>query len=474
VLLAASLVFYGLGEPVYIFLMLVAAGSAFGFAFLIDGSRGKRRQRVFLFFSVAVNVSFLLFFKYAPLFVDTVSALFRLDIRTPHIILPIGISFYTFQILTYTVDVFFGKTKLQRSPVKFLLYVTMFPQLIAGPIVRYNDVAVQLDKRHIDPGRFASGVIRFTCGLAKKVLLADYAAGIADVLLGASSGGAAYAGVENAAAVAGVAGGIREGLGMTGVTLGVGGMSTLGAWVGLIMFGFQIYFDFSGYSDMAIGLGRMFGFEFMENFKHPFSSKSITEFWRRWHMSLGTFFRDYVYIPLGGNRRYQLRNIAIVWVLTGLWHGASWNFVLWGSYFGAILIAEKYMIKYFRVKIPAPARWLYCFLAVTISWSIFYYTDLALVGETLRAMFIFRPEADRQIISLILDNLLFILVCFFAAMPWAKQIYNKILYWSEKKNRYAATVTDLVMSLAYSAALLIVSSTVRIASSYSPFIYFKF
>ena len=488
VLLAASMLFYGFGEPVYIVLMLVAAGSAYAFAFQIDINRGTPRSRVFLVLSVAVNVSFLVVYKYAPLFIETAAYLFKLDVQAPRIKLPIGISFYTFQILTYTIDVYRGKSKLQTSLVKFLMYVSMFPQLIAGPIVRYNDVEKQLDKRYINAERFASGVIRFVCGLAKKVLIADYAGDIANSLLGATSGGAAYTGVGISQGVgasiganigasigasigSGIAGGIREGL---GVTAGTGNISTLGAWIGLMFFGFQIYYDFSGYSDMAIGLGRMFGFEFMENFKHPFSSKSITEFWRRWHISLSTFFRDYVYIPLGGNRRFQLRNIAVVWILTGLWHGASWNFLLWGCYFGIILIAEKYVSKLTDFKLPGLIRWAYCFVAVLVSWSIFYFTDLSKVWETLSALFSYKPELNARNISLITDNIMFLGICLIASLPWAKQLYEKIVFWGEKKNGNLTAIMNSTLSLLYAAVLLLACSAVRAVSSFSPFLYFRF
>ena len=483
VLLAASLLFYGLGEPVYILLMLVAAGSAYGFAFQIDGYRGTRKAKIFLIISVVVNVSFLFFYKYAPLFVETASRLFGLGIQAPRIKLPIGISFYTFQILTYTVDVYRGKTKLQTSLTKFLMYVAMFPQLIAGPIVRYNDVERQLDRRYINAERFAAGVVRFTCGLAKKVLIADYAGSIADRLLGVAAGGSGYLGVEVHRGVAGglaeaVAGGIRDGLGMTGAAGaavgGLAGISTLGAWIGLLLFGFQIYFDFSGYSDMAIGLGRMMGFEFMENFRYPFSSKSITEFWRRWHMSLGTFFRDYVYIPLGGNRKHQIRNIAVVWVLTGFWHGASWNFVVWGCYFGVILIAEKYLSLLIPVKLPSVLSWACCFFTVLLGWSVFYFTDLTRAWDMIVAMFTYRPEPSLQTVKLITENLSFLAVCLIASMPWGKQLYGRALNWGERKNSYVAAVMDTSLSFIYSAGLLLVCSAVRVSSSFSPFLYFRF
>ena len=475
ILLAASLLFYGLGEPVYIILMLVAAVSAYSFAFQIDINRGTRKSRVFLALSVVVNVSFLFFYKYAPLFIETFSQIFRLNLSAPRIRLPIGISFYTFQILTYTVDVYRGKTKLQTSLAKFLMYVTMFPQLIAGPIVRYEDVERQLDRRSINVERFSSGVIRFICGLAKKVLLADYAGTIADRLLGAAAGGAAYTGAE---AARGIAEGIREGLGVTGgaltANISAGGISTLGAWLGLLFFGFQLYFDFSGYSDMAIGLGRLFGFEFMENFRHPYYSKSITEFWRRWHISLGTFFRDYVYIPLGGNRRYQIRNIAIVWLLTGLWHGANWNFVIWGCYYGVILIVEKYLSLLVPVKPPAFISWLCSFFIVIMGWSVFYFTDMVYIRDTLAAMFSYRPELNAQITKLISDNLFFLAVCLTASMPWAKQLYERALNWGEKRHGRAAAVVNSALSITYAAVLLLICSAVRVSSDYSAFLYWRF
>jgi len=475
VLLAASLLFYALCEPVYIIIMLIAAGSAFGFAFLIDRFRGARASRVFLAVSVAVNISFLFVYKYAPLFVSTAVGLFSLKIPIPRIHLPIGISFYTFQILTYTIDVYRGKSKLQPSPLNFFLYVTMFPQLLAGPIVRYDDISGQLENRYINAERFASGIVRFTCGLGKKILFADYAGGIAESLLGVTPVGTAFIGEEGAQ---GALHGIREGLGVAGGAFaagaGAGGISTLCAWLGLLFFGFQVYFDFSGYSDMAIGLGRMFGFEYLENFKHPFSSKSITEFWRRWHISLGMFFRDYVYIPLGGNRRYQIRNIAVVWMLTGLWHGADWNFVLWGCYFGIILVLEKYLSKMIRLKLPAPVGWACTFTVVTVSWAIFYFTDLATVWDMLTAMFTYRPERNFQMTGIINENLFFLAVCLAAAMPWAKRLYTRAMYWGERKNGRAAAVVGSSLSLIYAAAMLFICSAVRVGSSFSPFLYFRF
>ena len=467
VLLAASLLFYALGEPVYIALMLVAAGQAFVFAFFVNRYRGTNLARLFLTVSVVLSVGFLFVYKYAPLFIETASRIFSLEITAPQIRLPLGISFYTFQILTYTVDVYRGKVKLQASPIDFFLYVTMFPQLIAGPIVRYNDVVYQLDRRYVDTERFAAGVVRFICGLAKKVLFADYAGGVANKLLGIASAESVRSGSA-----------IRDGLGVAGGVLAAGGgaveISTLSAWVGLFLLGFQIYFDFSGYSDMAIGLGRMFGFEFLENFRHPYSSKSITEFWRRWHISLGTFFRDYVYIPLGGNRNHQLRNIAIVWVLTGLWHGANWNFVIWGCYFGVLLIAEKYISGIVRFKLPAPLGWAFTYILVTIGWGIFNFTDLRMMWGMLTALFSYKPELDFQLNGLVKENLAFAAICLIAAMPWAKRLYERAVNWGERRFGRLTAILNSSLTVLYSVVLLFVCSAVRVGSSFSPFLYFRF
>ncbi|MDR3277246.1 MAG: MBOAT family protein [Oscillospiraceae bacterium] len=434
VLLAASLLFYALGEPVYILLMVFASFSAFFFAKRI----AARRTKLLLAASVAVNVSCLFFFKYFPLFLETANAAVHLNLRVPQLALPIGISFYTFQILTYTIDIYYGKTPVQKSFLTFLLYVSLFPQLIAGPIVRYSDVEAQLGARTLTVEKFARGVTCFVCGLAKKVILADYAGKIADSLL-------------------------------TGAQ-----PSTLGAWVGILMYTFQIYFDFSGYSDMAIGLGRMFGFEYAKNFDYPYISKSITEFWRRWHMSLGTFFRDYVYIPLGGNKKHQMLNIAAVWILTGFWHGASWSFALWGAYFGALIIAEKYVFQKIRIKLPAAARWLYCFLAVAVGWNIFYFTDLTKMALSFRAMFSYIPADGFLAVMTAKENAAFLLVCLFASMPAAKTLYARGLDFLRGKSASAAGLLEAALPPAYTVCLLAACSAILAGSSFSPFLYFRF
>jgi alginate O-acetyltransferase complex protein AlgI len=415
-LLAVSLAFYALGEPVCVFLLIAASAAAFGFAGLVEKYRGTGRAKAAMIASVAVNVAVLAAFKYLPLGLD----------------LPIGISFYTFRILTYTVDVYLGKAPVRRSFYKFLLYVSLFPQLSAGPIVRYTDMEAQLSERKTTYEGFASGALVFVCGLAKKVLLADYADKIVGILL------------PNAA---------RAG--------------TAGTWFGMLVFAFQIYFDFSGYSDMAIGLGNMFGFNVNKNFDYPYISKSVTEFWRRWHISLGAFFRDYVYIPLGGNRRAHMRNILIVWALTGLWHGKSWNFALWGLYYGVLLIAEKHIFARIKLGVPAFLRRLCTFVAALIGWVLFYNTEMRGIAAAFGAMFIYRPM-DITIAQTVADNMAFAIVCLVAASPLPKNAYLKFAA-SVKKPIFAVIFEPL-----YTVATLLVCTGALVGASYSPFLYFKF
>ena len=303
VLILFSLIFYAWGEPVYLLLMIASAAVNWYFGLLIE----RRRKKIFLILALVLDLGCLAVFKYAGFFMENLNAVFGASIPVPQIALPIGISFYTFQALSYTVDVWRGDVPAQRSFAKLLLYISLFPQLIAGPIVRYSDVAAQIDDRQFDASEAFYGATRFCIGLAKKVLLADAAGKVASQILDGS----------------------------------LASNTTVAAWLGILLYTFEIYFDFSGYSDMAIGMGRIFGFKYMENFRLPYTAVSITDFWRRWHISLSSFFRDYVYIPLGGKKKHRLLNMAIVWALTGMWHGASWNFVLWGLYFFVILTIEK-------------------------------------------------------------------------------------------------------------------------------------
>ena len=311
ILFAFSLLFYAWGEPVYVGLMIFSTVLDYTCGRAVEKFRGTPKAKLGLMVSVIVNLSLLCLFKYTDFLIGTVNGVFGCSIPLLNLPLPIGISFYTFQTMSYTIDVYRGDAKAQQNIITFGAYVSLFPQLIAGPIVRYQTIADQLDGRTHSVDKFGEGVKRFVCGLGKKVLLANN-------------------------------------IGLLWSTVSASGdLTVVSAWLGIIAYGFQIYFDFSGYSDMAIGLGKMFGFDFLENFDHPYCSKSVTEFWRRWHISMGTWFRDYVYIPLGGNRKgfaVQLRNIAIVWLLTGFWHGASWNYVLWGVFYGLLLIGEKFFL----------------------------------------------------------------------------------------------------------------------------------
>ena len=343
-LLLASLLFYGWGEPIYISIMVLSILIDYTHGLLVEKYRSRDKlARWFVAESVLLNLGLLGFFKYWDFFAANLSLIPGVSIPTLGLPLPIGISFFTFQTMSYTVDVYRQDAPAQRNMVSFGAYVTMFPQLVAGPIVRYKDVAAELIHRTNTASAFAAGARRFTVGLGKKVLLANSIGALWDAELAAQSAGT---------------------------------LTAVGGWLGIAAFGFQIYFDFSGYSDMAIGMGRIFGFKYPENFRLPYTSRSITEFWRRWHISLGSFFRDYVYIPLGGKKKHQLLNMAVVWALTGLWHGASWNFVLWGLYFFVILAAEKAIGEKRLRRIPTILRRVGTMLLVILGWNIFYFTDL--------------------------------------------------------------------------------------------------
>ena len=438
VLLCASLVFYAWGEPVYVFLMLAVAALNWGFGLLL----GKKRSKGLLALCVALNLASLVVFKYAGFLVENCNALFGAALRVPQISLPIGISFYTFQALSYSVDVYRKDVGVQRSYWKFLLYVSMFPQLIAGPIVRYVDVAAQIESRKSDPENVFRGVTRFCVGLGKKVLLADHVGQVADQLLGGS---------------------------FTGAT-------TLGIWLGALMYMFQIYFDFSGYSDMAIGLGRIFGFRYMENFKLPYTSKSISEFWRRWHISLSSFFRDYVYIPLGGNRRHVYLNLFIVWALTGLWHGASWNFVLWGLYFFVLLCIERLLKKQLS-KTPKPVRHVLTLLLILISWNVFYHTDLGRLRESFAIFFGFAGSGftSETTNMLLRNNLPLIAICAVGCSAIPQFTGNVVgLLCAEKREDGIGHKVYAGLTFVFDLALLALATISLAGSSYNAFLYFRF
>ena len=433
-LFAVNLVFYGWGEPVYILLMLFSIALNYGAGLWIGKYRETDRCRAkrLLTADIVINLALLGFFKYYDLFAGTLSLLPGVRVPRLGLTLPIGISFYTFQTMSYPIDVYRGDSAPQRSFIRFGTFVALFPQLIAGPIVRYKDVAAQLGFRPGSPEQFASGVRRFTVGLAKKVLIANNIGLLWDVY-------AAKAPSE---------------------------LTVLGAWMGICAFTLQIYFDFSGYSDMAIGLGRMLGFEFLENFNYPYISRSVTEFWRRWHISLGTWFRDYVYIPLGGNRRglkRQLLNILIVWALTGFWHGANWTFLCWGLYYAVFLMLEKVFLLRRLERVPVLAT-LYTLIVAICGWVMFDLDSMAAAFGYYRAMFGGGAGLLNRTDLFYLKNYAAVfLTAAVAATPLGKRLYDRL----PERARSLATPPLLLAALVLSTAYLV-------DATYNPFLYFRF
>lgn len=423
-LLLASLAFYAWGEPKY--LPVMAAATALGYGFGLAIERFRRFRKPLLVLSIVSSLGFLLYFKYADFFLENLNGLGG-NVPLLRLALPVGISFYTFQILSYTVDVYRGEVRAQRNPIDLACYVTFFPQLIAGPIVRYKDIAAQLRDRPQNLDNLRLGTGRFLVGLGKKVLLAN--------LLG-----------EVCAAWRVTA-----------------DPSVLFSWLYAISYTLHIYFDFSGYSDMAIGLGKLFGFSFPENFNYPYISRSVTEFWRRWHMSLGTWFRDYVYIPLGGNRKgkgRQFFNILIVWMLTGFWHGAAWNFLLWGLYFALLLMVEK-------AGLPVRGR-VYTLAAVVLGFVLFDASSLSSALACVKGLFGLGglPPVSTQGLYLLKSNLVLLSVAILGATPGPKKLWETL---EAKSPRLSAGLTPIGM-----AALLLVSTACLVDGSYNPFLYFRF
>ena len=431
VLLLSSLVFYGWGEPKLLFLMIFTILMFYICGLMIGRSESQRAKKVWLTVSIVISVGLLGLFKYADFFIDSFNAVTGLSVPLLRLALPVGISFYTFQSLSYTIDVYRGNVPAQRNPVSFGAYVALFPQLIAGPIVRYVDVARELNERTHSWEDFCLGLRRFLVGLGKKILVADNFALLMKIF--------------------------RESE----------GKSVLFYWLYAVAFMLNIYFDFSGYSDMAIGLGRIFGFRFIENFNYPYLSKSVTEFWRRWHMSLGSWFRDYIYIPMGGNRVSKGRwvfNILTVWMLTGLWHGAAWNFVLWGLLFGILLMIEKWVPG--LQKLPNLLRHGYVLLIVCLSFVLFNADSLSQALSDMGGMFGFAgvPLVNAESLYYLRSYAPLFLVGFVGATPIIRDTARKI---GEKP--YGAIMETLLM-----AVLLIVCSAYLVDGSFSPFLYFRF
>lgn len=438
-LLAGSLIFYAWGEPVYIILMILSILLNYFCGMDIENkSENEAKAKRSLVFAITVNIVLLVFFKYFGFLVESTNTLFGISIPYRELALPIGISFYTFQEISYIVDVYRGKVKAQQSLVKYALYVSMFPQLVAGPIVCYGDIEKQLTERKISGRKLGQGAMLFIIGLSKKAVLANTLGKIFEEISSTSASN----------------------------------LTVLMAWLGCITYAFQIYFDFSGYSDMAIGLGRMFGFEFKKNFDVPYISKSITEFWRRWHISLSSWFREYVYIPLGGNHVTISRNIVnllIVWMLTGMWHGAAWNFIVWGIYYGVVLVLEKYVWGAIVDRWPSVLQHIYALVLVLVGWVFFFSPSL---GAALRYLFAMvgggAGFAGKEVFFVILTHWLFYLLAVIGSTTLGSRMLRAILNVSE--NHTVRTVITLVVFF----GMLVISVAYLIADTYNPFLYFRF
>ena len=435
-LLIVSLIFYAWGEPKYVFLMIFSILVNYVFGLLMDKHReNKKRLKLLLVISVIIDLGLLSVFKYTDFIITNINSVFGAGFDLLNIALPIGISFYTFQAMSYTIDVYRDDVRVQRNLIDFGMYITMFPQLIAGPIVRYSDVQDQLAERNVTTADFSEGIMRFVVGLGKKVLLAN-----------------------------------QMGAVWTQIYALGGDISALMAWTGAAAYTFQIYFDFSGYSDMAIGLGRMFGFKFPENFRYPYESVSITDFWRRWHITLSTWFKEYLYIPLGGNRRglaRQALNLLIVWTLTGFWHGAGWNFVMWGLYYFVILFIEKLFLLKALDKLPRLFRHAYALLLIVIGWVIFASDDVSVMLPYLGSMFGANGALGGMDVYTLLTRAALMVICCVASTELPKRL---LVTAAGKMNEKAAFTVKSVLTL----ALLALSVVFLIGDSYNPFLYFRF
>ncbi|HCA04812.1 MAG TPA: transcriptional regulator [Ruminococcaceae bacterium] len=431
-----NLVFYGWGEPMLVFLMLFNVLFNYVGGWLVDKYRSDaKKKKLFLVLTCVLDIGILAVFKYTGMITDTLNMLPFLNIPSLHISLPIGISFYTFQTMSYVIDVYRDDAPVSKSFINFGTYLALFPQLIAGPIVRYRDVADQMIHRRETLAQFTKGVKIFCIGLGKKVLIANQMGVITNALF---------------------------------ETTHIEPHGILGTWFGIAAYTFQIYFDFSGYSDMACGLGNMLGFEFLKNFNYPYISKSITEFWRRWHISLSTWFKEYVYIPLGGNRKgvkRQIINLLIVWGLTGLWHGAAYNFIFWGLFYGLLLILEKFVLKKYLDRLPSVLQHIYTLFIVLIGWTLFYFTDVNQLFATLGDMFNFsKGIISSNTLNLFLSNLPLMIVAAIAGTPLGARLYERF-----KHIRFM-----WVLETVFVAGVLFLSTASLVDQSYNPFLYFRF
>lgn len=435
VLIIFSLFFYAWGEPIWVSLLIFSATIDFFHGKIIERNRDNWKSKAALISSLIINLSLLGSFKYLGFIISNINFIFSTNLPLREFGLPIGISFYTFQTLSYVIDVYKGEVNAQKSYTKFLLFVSLFHQLVAGPIVRYKDIAKEIENRNITTERFSYGINRFVIGLGKKVLIANTAGEISEFFLKGE----------------------------------FSQLSVLGAWFGIILFAIQIYFDFSGYSDMAIGLGRMFGFTYKENFNYPYISKTASEFWRRWHISLGSFFRDYVYIPLGGNRKHYARNLFIVWFLTGLWHGSSWNFVSWGLFYGVLIFLERKVYGKLLEKIPNVFSHIYFFIIMLSGWVLFYFTDLSNALDYLKIMFGFGEHALASTLFYIKfkNNIIFVILAVLLSTPIINTIKNKLkIYKKDKEYSY--------LRIAFNVTIIIASTALLVGQTYNPFLYFRF
>lgn len=433
-LFIVNLIFYGWGEPKLVLLMVFNIFFNYTGGWLVDKYRADaKKKKLFLILTCVLDIGILAVFKYTGMITETLNMLPFLNIPELQISLPIGISFYTFQTMSYVIDVYRDDAPVSKNFINFGTYVALFPQLIAGPIVRYRDVAEQLVNRRETLEMFTKGVKLFMVGLAKKVIIANTMGTLTTNIFATTD--------EN---------------------------GVVGTWVGMIAYTFQIYFDFSGYSDMACGLGNMLGFEFLKNFNYPYIAKSITDFWRRWHISLSTWFKEYVYIPLGGNRKgvkRQILNLLIVWGLTGLWHGAAYNFVLWGLYYGLLLILEKFVLKKYLDRLPSFVQHIYTLFIIIIGWGLFYFTDVGQLGEFMVDLFNFgNGICGNQAFNLIMSNLPMLIIAAVASTPLATMLYTRF------EHRRFMWIPETL----YCMGVLVVSTASLVNQSYNPFLYFRF